>query len=108
MRDGIDVKGGSTGLRNSVKELGFRWKETRKVRVDLDQEARRTMYASILPHTPDKCGEVRPIAYEDQTYVHCSHTRSPDWTGCTGSVGGRSPWLLSSKRTIQVGTTTVK
>jgi hypothetical protein len=73
-RDRIHFNGGSTTLRNIVKELGFLWKKTRNNKVALikkhDVRCMRVSYLTAL----NKYREGRPIVYEDETYVHSSHT----------------------------------
>jgi hypothetical protein len=74
LRDRINFNGGSTSLRNIVKELGFLRKKTRNNRVVLiekhDLRCMRVSYLTAL----NKYREDHPIVYEDETYVHSSHT----------------------------------
>jgi hypothetical protein len=75
LRDRINFNGGSTSLRNIVKELGFLWKKMKNNRVVLikkhDMRCMRVSYLTALnKYREEGC----PIAYKDETYVHSSHT----------------------------------
>jgi transposase len=71
----INFKCGTTSLRNIVKELGFRWKKMRNNReVLIKQHDVRCMRVSFLTALNKYREEGRPIVYEDETYIHSSHT----------------------------------
>jgi hypothetical protein len=81
LRNRINFKGGSTSLRNIVKELEFQWKKTRNNRVVLikkhDVRCMRVLYLTALNKYRE---QGRPIVYEDETYVHSSHTGPKNWS----------------------------
>jgi hypothetical protein len=75
LRNRIHFKGGSTALRNIVKELGFLWRKTRNNRaVLIEKHDVRRMRVSYLAALNKYREDGRPIVYEDETYVHSSHT----------------------------------
>jgi hypothetical protein len=79
--DRINFNGGSNSLRNIVKELGFLWKKTRNNRVVLigkhDVRCMQVAYLTALNKYREEC---HPIVYEDETYVHSSHTGPSNWS----------------------------
>jgi hypothetical protein len=56
LRDRINFKGGSTGLRNIVKELGFPWKKTRNNRVVLIEKHDIRCMRVVILHVGGYCG----------------------------------------------------
>jgi hypothetical protein len=86
LRDRINFKGGITSLRNIVKEFGFLWKKTRNSRVVLiEKHDVRYMRVSYFTALNQYREEVRSIVYEDETYVHSSHTGPKNWSDDSAS-----------------------
>jgi hypothetical protein len=109
-----------------VKELGFLWKKTRNSRVVLiEKHDVRFMRVSHLTALNKYREEGRPTVYEDETYVHSSHTGPKNWSDdCVSGLlapvskgerlvilnaGSRRGFIyLSSNRTRKLGTATMK
>jgi hypothetical protein len=81
LRDRININGGSPSLRNIVNELGFLWKKKRNNRMVLiEKHDVRCMLVSYLTALNKYREEGRPVVYEDETYVHSSHTGPKNWS----------------------------
>jgi hypothetical protein len=80
LRDRINFNGSNTSLRNILKELGFLWKKMRKKRVVVTEKHVRCMRVSYLTALNKYREEGQSIVYEDETYVHSSHTGPKNWS----------------------------
>ncbi|XP_023718473.1 uncharacterized protein LOC111870421 [Cryptotermes secundus] len=86
LRETINFKGGSTSLKLILRKIGFKRKKTRNNRGALierdDIRSKRVAYLRAIKKYRE---EGRTIIYEDETFIHSSHTRPKNWTDDTPS-----------------------
>jgi hypothetical protein len=82
LKDSINFKGGSSSLRKIVRDLGFRWKQTMTNRgVLIERHNIRSLRVSYLAAIRRYRADGSPIIFQDETYIHSSHTRPKTWDG---------------------------
>ncbi|KDQ71559.1 hypothetical protein L798_09467 [Zootermopsis nevadensis] len=81
LKESTDFKGNCSSLRRIIRDLGFRWKKTRLNRgVLIERHNIRSMCVSYLTALRKYKASGHPIIFEDETYIHGSHTRPKNWT----------------------------
>jgi transposase len=80
LKETINFKGGSTSLKIILKEIGFRWVRTKDNRSILTETHEiRAMRIHYLLNIKQFREEGRTIVYQDETYIHSSHTLPYTW-----------------------------
>lgn len=81
--------------------MGFRWKKTRNNRATLiERENIRSQRVAYLLAVKRYREEGRPIIYEDETYIHSTHTRPKNWVD--DSTAGYTAPISKCQRLIIV------
>ena len=81
LKKNIGYKGGSTSLRTIIKDIGFKWKKTKtNRRVLIEKHDIRKLRTHYLRRLKQYTNEGRPIVYEDETYIHSSHSTPKSWS----------------------------
>lgn len=92
VKEKIEFNGGKTALWKEIRNLGFKWKKScdnRKVLIEKpDIREKRVQYLRAIKRYRQ---ENRPIVYQDETYVHSSHTKPNSWTDESTSGGLKTP-----------------
>jgi hypothetical protein len=91
-QEGICLEGKLTTFGNVVKKLGFTWGKTKDNRMVLIKkpEIRSKRTYSFFLRQLKKFREGRNIVYNDETYLHSSHTSPYGWDDGNGK-GLRAP-----------------
>lgn len=81
LKDAINFNGGSTSLKIILRDMGFKWKKTRNNKAVLQERHDiREQRVSYLRAIKKYREEGRPLIYEDETYIHSTHTRPKNWS----------------------------
>jgi hypothetical protein len=84
-QEGICLEGKLTTFRNIVKKLGFTWRKTKDNRMVLIEKSEiRSKRTDFFATKIKKYREGRNIVYNDETYLHSSHTSPYGWDDGSG------------------------
>lgn len=97
----LKLKLGYSSMRRIVRELGFRWRKTKKNRMILmEREDIVRLRINYLRQIKKYRSEGRNIVYMDETYIHASYTRKNSWSD-NSSLGLKRP-ISDQKKVIIV------